>query len=461
MVFGSARPGRRWSVVCRSGSEPERIAHAARRGRHAHRCDTGGRRAPRVLVLALVVAFTVAGSEGVASADDARAWLVADAANGEIVQSRNPQLASYPASLTKLMTAYLLFEALDAGMLTLDDRVTVSAAAAAQQPRKLGLRKGRQLRLEHALLAAVVYSANDAAVVVADAVAGSEAAFVARMNATAKGLGMLGTRFRNATGLPDFEQVTNAYDMFLLARAITRDFPNHYHYFSRRGFSFGRRYLPGHNNFVATYKGADGLKTGFTCHAGYNLVAAAERGGRRFVGVVLGAPDRDVRDRLMKRLFDRVFAGKTGTRALARTSDPSGRSGMTANRQFIARSCINPRGGRKRREPDPYQVRNFSVEFGVEVEREDALAGVAAFIEAAEGALDAGEALLIPRWVGTIIHRMAVTNLEQADATAYCKRLRDVEQFCLVLTPEAAGHALSDALRTLELVRKRHDDPRP
>jgi D-alanyl-D-alanine carboxypeptidase len=240
------------------------------------------------------------------------ASLAVDAASGAVLVAQEATQRWYPASLTKLMTLYLTFGAIEAGRLRLDERLTVSAHAAAQPLTALGLRTGETITVESAILAVITQSANDAAMLLAERVGGSEAAFVAAMNRQAQALGLKQTLFGNPTGLPNPIQTTSARDMAMLALALLHDFPEHYHFFAARQVQFRRTSLPTINGILVSYRGADGLKTGFTCDSGYNLVASAVRGGRRVIGVVLGAGNLGSRRALMASLLDRGFAVPAG-----------------------------------------------------------------------------------------------------------------------------------------------------
>jgi D-alanyl-D-alanine carboxypeptidase len=214
--------------------------------------------------------------------------LLFDAASGAVLYAEDQDNLWHPASLTKIMTAYLTFEALKAGKLTLETKLPVSEAAHAQVPSKIGLPVGASLPVDLALKALIIKSANDVAVMLAEAIGGTEAEFVAKMNATARRLGMTRTNFVNPNGLPAPEQVTTARDLGKLARAVVKDFPEHMALWAMADMRIGRRRLGTHNGLLKTYEGADGLKTGFTCDSGYNVVASATRDGRRLVAVVLG-----------------------------------------------------------------------------------------------------------------------------------------------------------------------------
>ena len=224
--------------------------------------------------------------------------LLFDPGNGKVLYAEDQDNHWHPASLTKIMTAYLAFEALKAGRLTLERKIPVSENAYAQPPSKVGLPVGAEMSVDMALRALIVKSANDVAVMLAEAIGGSEEAFVKQMNDAAQRLGMTRTRFVNPNGLPAPEQVTTARDLARLARAVLHDFPEQASLWALADMQIGRRRLRTHNALLRTYEGADGLKTGFICDSGYNVVASASRDGRRLVAVVLGevsGRDRSVR----------------------------------------------------------------------------------------------------------------------------------------------------------------------
>lgn len=237
------------------------------------------------------------------------ASLVMDASTGQVLYGANADLPRYPASLTKMMTLYMLFEALDQGRMTLDQSLYTSAHAASQSPTKLGLRVGQQIAVEDAILGVVTKSANDAAALIAEAIGGTEEHFASQMTARAHQLGMTQTYFANASGLPDPNQVTTARDMAILALALLHDYPHYYHYFGTEQFYWGGAMHPNHNRLLGAYPGIDGIKTGYTHAAGFNLVASAVRGDRRLIGVVMGARSSGTRNVLMTSLLDQGFIG--------------------------------------------------------------------------------------------------------------------------------------------------------
>ncbi|MFV9875610.1 MAG: D-alanyl-D-alanine carboxypeptidase family protein [Rickettsiales endosymbiont of Dermacentor nuttalli] len=233
--------------------------------------------------------------------------LVVNAEKGIVLYSCNADQLRHPASLTKMMTLYLTFEAIKAGKLRLNDKLGVSNYAASRPKSNLGLRAGEKILVQDAILAAIIKSANDAVVVLAEAISKDEKIFALKMTKRAQDLGMSKTIFRNSSGLHHPEQVSTAYDMAKLAIALYRDFPEHYHLFSRTSFLFKGKTYKGHNNVLNNYKGATGLKTGFINASGYNLVTSATRGSTKLVGVVMGEETARSRDIKMANLLDKHF----------------------------------------------------------------------------------------------------------------------------------------------------------
>jgi D-alanyl-D-alanine carboxypeptidase len=235
--------------------------------------------------------------------------IVIDAETGQVLRQLNPDAVTYPASLTKMMTLYLTFEALNQGRLKLDQYLPVSVAAAEHSPSRLGLRPGEAVAVRDLILGIVTKSANDAAAVLAEALGdGSESAFAAMMTQKAQRLGMIQTHYANASGLPDPEQLTTARDVARLAMALYRDFPREYRYFSVKQFDFDGEIVNGHDHMLDWYPGADGIKTGFTVASGYNLATSAVQNGRRLIGVILGGRTVRSRDESMAQLLDLGFS---------------------------------------------------------------------------------------------------------------------------------------------------------
>lgn len=291
--------------------------------------DMAGERGPGAWTRGLFAALALSGAMLAAAPALAAKYaaIVVDARTGEVLHEDNADVVTSPASLTKMMTLYLTFDALDDGRLTLDQALPVSAWAEAQAPTKLGLRAGQTLRVEQAILGLVTKSANDAAVVLAEALAGSEARFAELMTRKARELGMRSTVFRNAHGLPNPEQVTTARDIAVLSRAMLSDHPKYYPYFSRRSFAYGGRSLHNHNRLMSRYEGMDGIKTGYTVASGFNLAASATQDGRRLVAVVLGGRSAVARDNRMAVLLDNAFGksprGEPEAPVVARAKPPA------------------------------------------------------------------------------------------------------------------------------------------
>jgi D-alanyl-D-alanine carboxypeptidase len=239
---------------------------------------------------------------------DKYASIVVDMETGQVLHDRAADEARHPASLTKVMTLYMVFDAVESGKLKLSDRLPVSKAASRAQPSKLGLKAGSTIKVEDAIRALVTKSANDVAIVIAEKLGGgSEAKFVTKMNAKAKELGMHATTFRNASGLPDKKQITTARDMAKLAEAVYMDHKARYNYFSLSSFTWGKRKYMNHNELLRKVAGVDGIKTGFTNASGYNLMASAERGGRRVIAIMLGGTTGKSRDAHVRDLIEAAF----------------------------------------------------------------------------------------------------------------------------------------------------------
>jgi D-alanyl-D-alanine carboxypeptidase len=242
-----------------------------------------------------------------AQADERYSAIVMDARSGEVLLDDHGEEMRYPASLTKMMTLYMVFDALQHGEMTLDTRLVASRNAARQPPSRLGLRRGNSINVDQAIRAIAVQSANDVATMVAERLSGSESRFAAAMTARARTLGMTETRFVNASGLPDPLHHSTAHDMAVLAQALWRDFPQYYGYFQTESFSWGRRYSRNHNHLLGQVQGLDGIKTGYTRASGFNLATSTERNGRRVIVVVLGGETAAARDSQVAYLIDGAF----------------------------------------------------------------------------------------------------------------------------------------------------------
>ena len=245
-----------------------------------------------------------------------RSYLVADADSGQVLVQDEATAPWYPASLTKLMTVYVALDAVRNGKLTLDAPLIMSVRAARMPPSKMGFRPGTEVTLDNALKMLMVKSPNDVAVMVAEGVSGSIEAFADDMNADEQRVGLRESHFVNPNGLHNPDHVSSARDMAIIARALLHEFPDHADLFSIGALQLGRQYIPNHNGLLGRYPGADGMKTGFTCPAGFNVVASANHSGRRLIVVVLGAPTAKSRNQEAANLFDRGFGMSGGSGSL-------------------------------------------------------------------------------------------------------------------------------------------------
>lgn len=367
------------------------------------------------------------------------ASLVIDADSGAVLHEAQATRRWYPASLTKMMTLYLAFEAMAAKKLAVSDKLTVSAHAASQPPTELGLREGQKISAEDAIRAIIVRSANDAAVTMAEHLAGSEEAFAQRMTDKARALGMRRTVFRNATGLPDEEQTTTARDMAVLARALMRDFPQHYAFFSATSMVYAGHTLPTYNGLLVSYRGAEGLKTGFTCGSGYNVVTSVSRDGRRLIGVLLGGMTREARNGEMARLLDAAFsqppaAPLGGLDDLPDGDDPDpphqlspdGCAGAAVTEGGGATATARPAG--------------WGVMLGAFPREAEARAAIAR----ARTAVTGGRPYLLPRKKGgKTLHGAGLVGLGEPQARAACQALRKKGGYCVVMTPKSLTAAVA------------------
>ncbi|WP_068082482.1 D-alanyl-D-alanine carboxypeptidase [Polycladidibacter stylochi] len=266
-----------------------------------------GRSLGRLATLATFVCLLVLAPTANALANAKYAGIVVDAKTGKVLYSENAHKKRYPASTTKIMTLYVLFEELEAGHLTLNTRMKVSRYASRRPPTKLGLKVGSTLRVKDAIFALITRSANDASTVIAEHISGSEAAFARKMTATARKIGMKNTVFKNPHGLPNSKQYTTAADLALLGRAIQDRFPKYYKYFNTRVYTYHGVRMGNHNKLLGRVRGVDGIKTGYTRASGYNLVTNVERDKRHIVAVVLGGRSGKRRDAQMVRLINRYL----------------------------------------------------------------------------------------------------------------------------------------------------------
>ena len=278
----------------------------------------------------------------IAAAAAPYAAMVMDARSGKVLHSRNADTRLHPASLTKMMTLYIAFQAVERGEISMDKLVTISARAAAEPPSKLGLRRGQKIKLRFLVRAAAVKSANDAATAIAEAISGSEAAFARRMNRTAKAMGMTRTTFKNAHGLTESGHMSTARDMTILGRHLLYDFPEYYNLFSRTSTHAGMREVSNTNRrLLSNYQGADGIKTGYTRAAGFNLVASAERGNERIIATVFGGKSTASRNAKVAELLDMGFRRAPSSTQLRKPIKPG--VGGTATARVATAPKTSPR----------------------------------------------------------------------------------------------------------------------
>lgn len=385
------------------------------------------------------------------------AAIITDAATGAVLYEYDADAPRYPASLTKVMTLYLLFEALDAKRVTLDSRFPVSARAANQDPTKLGLKDGETITVREVILGLVTKSANDAAVVAAEGLAGTEPQFALQMTEKARRLGMANTIFRNASGLPDPQQKTTARDLSLLARAMIKNYPHHYHFFDTPSFTYKGITHANHNRLNNWYAGADGLKTGYIRASGFNLVTSAKRDNRRLIGVVMGGISPGARDQEMARLLDAAFARTDNETIIRHASAPRGKPDKQVQLaeakpgRAAARTAKSARIEAARTEPARAEasVARSATGWGIQV---GAFAQTDTARRATEQATKLAPTFLSDATVDLMPHstkkgqmyRARLIGLSEAEARKACRALRKKME-CVPLAPSEITRATSTA----------------
>ena len=380
-----------------------------------------------------------------ASAADKFAALIIDVDSGRIMQQVNPDAERFPASLTKMMTLYLAFDALESGRLKLQQPLPVSARAQAQSPSKLGLRAGATIPAEQAILGLVTRSANDAAVVLAEALGGTEDAFAKKMTERARAIGMSRTEFQNASGLPDPDQRTTARDMATLGLALMRDHPRYYPYFSTQKFVYRGKPIKNHNHLLTRYQGTDGIKTGYTSASGFNLVASVRRGEHHVIGVVFGGSSGPARDARMMAMLDNAFADLQGTsvnvasaKARPRVEGETGQADQTVAARMPQQLSVAQ--GDEEDEPS-LQAKGAtakrSTKWGVQVgafsKRAPALAHLRQVTARAPGPLKGS----VPQVVSAgKLFRAQLLGLTEARARDACQTLAKARVSCVLMPPK-------------------------
>jgi D-alanyl-D-alanine carboxypeptidase len=372
-------------------------------------------------------------------------FIITDAATGKSLAESNADALAHPASLTKMMTLYLLFDALEHGKVKLDQPFSVSRWAASQAPSKLGLMPGQTISVRDLILGIVTHSANDAAVTIAENLGGSEPAFAEQMTAKAHQLGMMHTFYRNASGLPNPGQLTTARDLAILARALYLNFPKEYHYFATEQFSYRGAIFASHNHLMESFRGMDGIKTGYIHASGFNLAASAVRDNRRLIGIVLGGDTAHSRDIEMAHLLDAAFAGKYSAPAVmaaaARDATATNTLGRRAARTLAALSPVaraeaaTPR----RTRPMRYAALRREVQDGWSIQ-------VGAFARQAAAARAGAHALTKLSEAGRLVrvlspthheryYRVRIVTFSRRDAEKACRILHQRHVQCAVIAP--------------------------
>lgn len=401
---------------------------------------------PVSFILCLTIGLWLLASPAAAGAPP-HAHMIIDAVTGDILSANNADDSRYPASLTKVMTLYVLFSQLKAGKVDLGTRLVVSANAAAQAPSRLGLDAGETISVNDAIRALVTKSANDIAVVVAENIGGSEENFARMMTATARRIGMTATTFRNASGLPDGDQVTCARDMITLARRIMQDHPQFYEVFSTKQFTYAGRRYKNHNKLLSNYKGTDGIKTGYTRASGFNLLASVRRDDRHLIGVVMGGRTASQRDAEMRRLLDKALPKAVAYREQRQIPLPNRSPTAPGNEPPYTAALASVtalRVGRKPAAPAAAQVEegdasatDFQVQVGAYASMADAARRLADVQSTADQVLSGRQPLTLTFADGNRpLYRARFAGFNEEDARQTCDHLKRRDIACVVMRAE-------------------------
>jgi len=383
-------------------------------------------------MVALAVLVTSGGAVQAQIGSERYSSMILEARSGRVISAVNPDELRHPASLTKVMTLYMVFEALRDRRISLHQSVPMSAYAASMSPTKLGVPAGGRLTVEEAILGLVTRSANDAAAALGELLGATEDRFARIMTLRARALGMRQTVFRNASGLPDWDQVTTARDMTTMARRLLFDFPDEYRYFSTTTFRFRGQVLRNHNNLLDTYPGADGIKTGYIDASGFNLISSATRGNVRLIGVVLGAARGYERDLHMVSLLDQGFE-KLDVRVAPRMA---GRLPTLVSAAQAAPAPLHPplAAPAASAAPRPRQAARWTIQvgsFGSEKLARQAAFNARRFADAGDVRV---EAAMVNRRQS---FRAQLSGLLQAEVQPACAALTRRKIPCLLIRPEA------------------------
>ena len=380
----------------------------------------------------IIATFLLLASVSAAAAKPkATSSILLDAHSGEILYSERADLVRYPASLTKLMTLYITFEALEKGLIKMDDEFTVSRTAANRSPSRLGLKVGSKIKVKTAILATIVKSANDCATVLAEGLGYSEAEFAKHMTEVGKTLGMKHTVFKNASGLPNRQQVTTARDMAILGAAIYHHFPQYYPLFSTQKFAYEGKTFYSHNHLLKNFAGADGLKTGYTAAAGFNIVTSAERDGNRVILVTMGHKDLKSRDnaagKIMEKGLQKLAAGnaRAPQTVYAKLSDTAQFSVAEAMQKTAP--SASPAVAK-----EPEADQSWAVQIGAFSNYAKARI-YALKVKRSDPSLKNKEVEIEPvSTASAIVYRSKLVNFSKSDAKSFCKDLKKENKSCIV-----------------------------
>ncbi|WP_135077609.1 D-alanyl-D-alanine carboxypeptidase [Terasakiella sp. SH-1] len=355
------------------------------------------------------------------------ASFVMDADTGHVLHSVNADTRNYPASLTKMMTLFMLFEAIEQKKITLNTKMRVSRRATWQPPSRLGLKAGSHIRAEDAIYALVTKSANDVATVVAEALGGTEWEFAKAMTKRAHAIGMTKTNFRNASGLPNRGQLSTARDMAKLGNELWKRFPQYYKYFKTQKWSYKGRTYGNHNKLMKKYDGMDGIKTGYIRAAGFNLVSSVNRGGHRLIGVVFGGKTANQRNAIMARILDRGFT----------KIDPKMMAAYNKKKKAAQKKRAVEIAAKRRSTAWGVQVGAFNT---VKKARTQAIAA----IKRAPSYLSGAQTKVVPLKNGSKkVYRARVVGVEKREAYRACKALKKMRQPCMVFRSKGTQVAMN------------------
>jgi D-alanyl-D-alanine carboxypeptidase len=370
-------------------------------------------------ITCLVFGFAVAAITLMASDANAKyASLVIDAKTGKVFHAVNENTRNYPASLTKLMTLYLLFEAVERKQINFNTRLTVSRKAANRPASRLGLKPGQSIKVKDAVMAIIIKSANDVASVIAESIGGTERRFALLMTNKARKIGMSRTTFRNASGLPHRGQMSTAKDMATLTRAIINRFPQYYHLFSRQAFTFQGRTYRTHNKVLKSFRGAEGMKTGYIRASGFNLITTAKRDGKRIIGVVFGGNTSRSRNRHMTKLLTNAFKKANPPQFIARADKPRRDKTVAKGRSKIAA-----------------KDRIWGIQVGAFYTRKPALTIARTISNKYAKVLKGGKVTVMPlrKSRNRVLYRARIVGLDRRNAYRTCRLLKKHRKPCLEL----------------------------